>query len=446
MTTPFNEIPDARIIEGPEDLERYRRDESHFQGILPSACVRPRSAKALKALVTLAEQEGFSLIPRGAGTGKAGGCVPHQAASILVDFSDWPGAIELHPGTMTLSAPCSASLADIKSTADQAGLFYPPDPNSWTMCSFGGSLATNAGGPNACKYGMTRDYIVSVDALMSDGHVHRLGIEARKDNAGFNLAQLLIGSEGTLGFIVHATTRLIPKPTKILTLLVGCEDVSSLLTLPVLFTLKGLQPSAIEYFDATVLSELRLNGPTVAQRLKGNVFAIIEFDHDGCSDGSFMETLSETLIPALEFHLAADARQREELWNLRRLTSVLLKERYPHKISEDITVPKHRLPEFFDRLHTLPDPCVSYGHLGDGNLHVNFLNSQGRSIESFSASILALFQLTKELGGSLSGEHGIGLAKRDAFLTLTDPYVIESMRRIKKALDPKGIFNPGKII
>ncbi|MBS1766632.1 MAG: FAD-binding oxidoreductase [Acidobacteria bacterium] len=439
-------LPDTTVLEDPDLLAAYRRDESHVVGDLPRAVVKPRSAAALKALVRFAEAEGLGLVPRGAGTGKAGGCVPGRR-TIVVDLCDWPSEVTINRADLTLTATASASLRAVKDAASAAGLFYPPDPNSWQLCGFGGSLATNAGGPNAGKYGMTRHWVLSVDALLADGGIHTFGIGSVKANAGPALAQLFIGSEGIFGLLTGATVRLIPAPRTFLTLLLPIARWEDLLGLPAKLAEAGLQPSAFEFFDPAVLAELRAHGPDEARRLPGEALALLEFDDDGCADEAFLDRLMGALGPAsAHLQLASDAAQRERLWAVRRMTSSFLKERHPKKVSEDITVPRSRLKDFFAGLERMKIPAVTYGHLGDGNLHVNLLAAGETASGDLERQLLDLFRLSVELGGTLSGEHGIGLAKRDAFLALADPGQIATLRAIKAALDPKHLFNPGKVI
>jgi FAD/FMN-containing dehydrogenase len=227
----LNRIPDATVLLLPEQGEGFRRDESHLVGDVPIAIVKPHGSAALRELVRLAKGEGYALVPRGAGTGKAGGCVPF-GRSLVVDMSEWPGAIQVSKPDMALTAPVSAMLRDVKTAALERGLFYAPDPNSWDQCSFGGTLATNAGGPCAAKYGMTRHWVLSVDALMADGEIHTFGIPTVKNNAGPNLAQLLVGSEGIFGILTRATVKVIPRPTEHLTLLLPVKEWHALLDLP----------------------------------------------------------------------------------------------------------------------------------------------------------------------------------------------------------------------
>lgn len=442
---PFH-LPDSTVIEDPDLLASYRRDESHVEGDLPRAVVRPRSPRALKELVAWAEKDELCLVPRGAGTGKAGGCVA-SGPSLIVDLCDWPGAIAVDRAGLCLSAPASASLKAVKEAAGSVGLFYPPDPNSWQLCGFGGSLATNAGGPNAGKYGMTRHWVLSVDALMADGEIHTFGIASVKANTGPALAQLLVGSEGIFGLITGATVRLIPAPTEYLTLLLPVPRWEDLLGLPACLAEAGLQPSAFEFFDPAVLAELRAHGPEEARRLPGEALALLEFDDAGCAGDAFLDRVVDALGPsASHLQAATDEGQRERLWAIRRITSSFLKERHPKKVSEDITVPRARIADFFTGLDRLKIPAVTYGHLGDGNLHVNLLAAGDTAPEALDHQLMDLFRLAVDLGGALSGEHGIGLAKRDAFLALSDPFQVEALRKLKRALDPSGIFNPGKVI
>ena len=439
-------LPEATVISDPSDLEPFLRDESHVRGALPLAVVKPYGPAALRELVRRAKADGFGLVPRGAGTGKAGGCVPTER-TVVVDFSLWPGKINVSPQDLCLRAPASAPLRDVKAAAEAQGLFYPPDPNSWESCALGGTLATNAGGPNACKYGMTRHWVLAVEVLLEDGELHTFGISSVKANAGPALGQLFIGSEGVFGFIVGATLRLTPLPREHATLLLPVKHWEDLLDLPGRLCGAGYLPSAFEFFDPAVLAELRAHGPEAARRLPGEALAILEFDERGCTSEPFLEGLLDLLGPVAEgLQVASDARQREGIWAVRRMTSAFLKERHPKKVSEDIVVPRSRLREFFAGLERLGSPAVTYGHLGDGNLHVNLLAAGETDPAQLDQQVIELFRLSVSLGGTLSGEHGIGLAKREAFLALSDPAQLQALRAIKQALDPQGIFNPGKVI
>jgi FAD/FMN-containing dehydrogenase len=439
-------IPQAKVITDREALEAYRHDESHLLGGLPLAVVKPHGPEALRELVRFALGEGLALVPRGAGTGKAGGCVPRDR-DVVVDMGEYPGALRLSVPDQCLWAPASAWLRDVKGAALAAGLFYPPDPNSWDQCAFGGTLATNAGGPGAIKYGMTRHWVLAVDALMADGEVHTFGIPSVKCNVGPSLGQLLVGSEGIFGIITGATVRLIPAPARRLTLLLPMERWHDLLDLPGRLVAAGYLPCAFEFWDPAVLQDLRAHGPEAARRMPGEALALLEFDDRDCETDPFLEGLLAVLGDQAE-HLqsATDARQREALWAVRRATSTHLKERYPRKVSEDIVVPRSRIRDFFARTEALGLPMVTYGHLGDGNLHVNLLAAGETAPAELEAQLLAIFRICLELGGTLSGEHGLGVAKRDAFARLADPYHVAALRALKAALDPAGLFNPGKVI
>jgi FAD/FMN-containing dehydrogenase len=446
MRRVFPSVPNAAWAETPEELEKYRRDESHVVGRPPVAAVRPRGPDALRELVRVAKGEGLTLVPRGAGTGKAGGAVP-AGDCIVVDLSDYPGGIAVSKADLALRAPAGAPLREVKAAAAAAGLHYPPDPNSWDACSFGGSLATNAGGPCACKYGMTRHWALSVDALMEDGGVHRFGADTVKNNAGPSLAQLMVGSEGIFGIIVGASARLAPAPRERATLLLPAKDWAGLLRLPAGFVERGLLPSAFEFWDPAVLETLRRHGPPSARGLPGEALAVVEFDDAGCTGDAFLSGVMDALGGMAECARAATGEaQRAAVWDVRRQTSAVLKELHPDKVSEDVAVPRSRIGDFFEGAGRLGLPMVTYGHLGDGNLHVNFLLGDGGGDEGAEGAVDALFRLALGLGGTITGEHGIGLAKRKAFLELADPWQVGAIRAVKRALDPQGVFNAGKVI
>src|SRR5664279_1657437 len=272
-------LPEATILRDAEAMAPFLRDESHVGGVPPMAVVKPHGPSALRELVRRAKLEGFGLVPRGAGTGKAGGCVPTER-TVVVDLSAWPGEVRVSPQDLCLSAPASAPLRQVKAAAEAHGLFYPPDPNSWESCALGGTLATNAGGPNACKYGMTRHWVLSVDALLEDGELHTFGIHSVKANAGPSFSQLLIGSEGIFGFILGAT------------LLLPVKRWEDLLDLPGRLCGAGYLPSAFEFFDPAVLAELRAHGPEEARRLPGEALAILEFDERDCNSEPFLQGLA----------------------------------------------------------------------------------------------------------------------------------------------------------
>lgn len=442
----FNKINEATIITDKQILQSYCHDESHITGALPLAVIKPRSLDAIYNLVQIAKQEGLGLIARGAGTGKAGGCLAIQR-DIIIDMTDYVGQIYVSKSDLCLTAPASYILKDVKKAALDHGLMYPPDPNSWDICTFGGSLATNAGGPCSCKYGMTRNWVLSVDAIMDDGKVHSFGISSVKCNTGPSFSQLLVGSEGIFGIIIGATVRLIPKPNNLLTLLLPVEQWYDLLDLPSKLFSAGYLPCAFEFWDPDVIHNLRLNGPEVARRMPGIALALLEFDDPDCQSEAFLNGLLDVLGPLADYlQLAMDAKQRAAIWSIRRITSTHIKEFYPKKISEDIVIPRSNIKTFFTSIKEMSIPIVTYGHLGDGNLHINLLEAGNIDINILECQLNDLLKLCIDVGGAISGEHGIGLAKKEAFIKFTDPYHIKSLQSIKYSLDPNCIFNPGKII
>jgi glycolate oxidase len=347
-----------------------------------------------------------------------------------------------HAGTIT---------ADVMRTVEDEGLFYPPDPNSLHICSIGGNVACNAGGPRALKYGVTRHYVLGLEVVLPTGEVLEVGKRTIKHVTGYDLAGLIVGSEGTLGVITKCILRLIPKPPSVQTALVSFPDLSSASVALTRVLATGIVPRTLELLDHHALNAVREKTPG---RFPDDAGALIILETDGTSDERAFEDLERAGSVcldhgALDVLVAQDEAQRERIWEPRRILSVTLAETAEKKISEDIVVPRALIPEMLERVQRIGEAngvrCASYGHAGDGNLHVNVLFDRESETRARRA-VRDVMEATVALGGTISGEHGIGLLKRD-FMTLEQPPpMIAVQRALKRTLDPNDILNPGKIL
>ena len=331
------------------------------------------------------------------------------------------------------------------------GLFWPPDPSSAELCSIGGNLATNAGGPRAVKYGATRDSVLGLAAVTGAGELIRVGGAYTKASAGYDLTRLLVGSEGTLALIVEATLKLAPRPQTQAGLRAFYRDAASAAAAVSRLMAQPVVPAMLEFMDRRSLELLRRNGSDVPE---AGAMLLIE------ADGSF-DALPDILAALggaadgdglIDMDVAQDGLARDKLWAARRALSPALRSIAPGKINEDVVVPVSRIPDLVAGVEALADEyaltIVCFGHAGNGNLHVNILYHPDDAAETAraQAALPRVFELALALGGALSGEHGIGLSKRDFMAGAYDPATLETMRAVKRAFDPDGILNPGKLL
>lgn len=437
------------VIRDREQLEAYSGDESEAKPQIPGAVVRARSTDDVAAILKASYQHEIPVTPRAGGTGRVGGAVPSPGGIVLAveKMSDLRG---IEGRDMTTVVQPGLITSDLHQAVAEEGLFYPPDPNSLDSCAIGGNIGTNAAGPRAFKYGPTRDYVLGLTAVAADGTILQVGRQTKKGVAGYDLAALLTGSEGTLAVVTEATLRLIPLPQTVATLLVflpGDDEVARAVTA---LLKHRIVPRCIELLDEIALDIVRpqagLSIPDGARSM-----LLIELDGDGPAVERDLERCSEVLLDAgaLDILLAQKAGERERLWGARRELSHAIRKRANHKLAEDIVVPRTKMAELLEHCrrlsaqHALTMP--TYGHAGDGNLHVNFLWNHPDEEPQVNAAIEALFRRVIELGGTISGEHGIGLLKAPYLALEQSPQVLAIQHRIKEVFDPKGLLNPGKI-
>jgi len=435
------------------------RDDARFRAsfdgsklsFLPDAVIKPRKPADIAKLLTLANRERVPVTTRGSGTSLTGSASPVKGGWVL-DLSAWKKmSVDPIAGTATVQA--GAVVADIHRTVEGAGWFYPPDPASMEYCSIGGNIACNAGGMHGGKYGVTRDFVLALKGFLPTGEYVEWGSGTKKFSVGFNLRDLWIGSEGMLGVVTEATLKLIPLPAARWTLLTAFADEPAAFTaVKALFALR-VQPAICEFLDRyTVQCAERATRQTFFPGQEGRPLVLLELAGNA---SEVAETKSVVLAWAKEqtlaFQEAKDRAEAETLWSVRRKCSGAMFELGDAKLNEDVVVPMRnyeRFAAFLERLRISARlPIPTFGHLADGNLHVNIMYHAANRAEYLRAE-RAVTKLMKEvvrLGGAISGEHGIGLAK-SPFLSLQhSPAQIKAMRAIKSALDPQGILNPGKM-
>ncbi|HEY8376744.1 MAG TPA: FAD-linked oxidase C-terminal domain-containing protein [Nannocystis sp.] len=434
------------------DREPYSRDDGAEGPYMPGLVVRPRSRAEVAPLVRLCHDLGVPLSPRGAGTGTVGGCLADHGGVVL-DLGGLRRILDIDERSMLAVVEPGVLTADLHAAVEARGLFYPPDPASLKICSLGGNVATNAGGPRACKYGVTGNFVLGLDVVTGTGEALTVGHRSIKGVTGYNLAGLLVGSEGTLGVLTACVLRLIPRPPFAVTLLASFPDEAAACAAVHRCLTGGLVPTALELADRTcteLLARIR------AFELPPGAGALLWVELDGDAAG-LDRALSRAAAlcreaGALAVAEALEPVARERLWDVRRALSRTLRAHWPKKISEDVAVPLARLPDLAAAAREIGArhqvDVASFGHAGDGNLHVNFLYDPSASSDigqRVDRCVADLFAATIALGGTLSGEHGIGLGKRPYMPLEQSPELRGLQLALKRAWDPRNILNPGKI-
>ena len=435
----------------PATLEAHAGDK-WFAAQRPDAVAIPRSTGSVAALLRFAHEHGIPVTARGAGHGYVGGCVPARGG-IVLSLARMNRIKEINAGDFVAVVQAGVVTQKLQDAVERKGLYYPPDPASRANSTLGGNIATNAGGPRCLKYGVTREYILGLEVVLADGTPVRLGGRTHKNKTGFDLAKLFVGSEGLLGVVTEATLKLIPLPPYRACLGVGFQSMrDAAAALRTLFA-AGFLPSALELADAFTLAAAYKR--TGSRLLKGcGAHMIVELDGREAAVRTDLRALRETLgkCRPLFVQPACGSDACERLWQLRREFSYALRDTGLTKLNEDIVVPRGRLEElsqFAERLgrkHGFPVAC--FGHAGDGNIHVNIMvdPAQSGTAERQEAALDELFEFVLQVKGSITGEHGIGLAKKRWWPAATSPELRALHQRLKDALDPAGILNPGKFV
>jgi glycolate oxidase len=436
----------------PASLAAYGADALN-RPHLPDLVVIPASAAEISAVVRLCGDHRIPIVPRGAGTGYTGGAVPTRGG-IVLSLERLDRILEIDELNLLAIVEPGVVTGDLQDAVEKVGLFYPPDPASLRRSVIGGNVAECAGGPRAFKYGTTKRYVLGLEAVLPTGEIVRTGSKAVKNVVGYDLTQLLVGSEGTLAIVTKVILRLIPKPPARATLRASFETVRGAVSAVTELLRARVIPATVELVDGECLEAVAryLGVRALAPERTG---AVLLIEVDGLPPA--VEEEAARVVEACrragatEILRARDEEERQELWRVRREISLSLKTIKPLKFNHDVVVPKGRIPELFDlverirRDHRVVAPC--FGHAGDGNIHVNFLADpeDADEIRRIHEAERELFERVVALEGSISGEHGIGFSKAPFVPIELSAEEIALMRRVKRAFDPAGILNPGKV-
>ncbi len=438
------------LFDSPEKKIAYSSDASRMAGELPDAIARPKTTDQVSRILEIANSTGTPVYPRGAGSGLTGGAVPLRGG-IVLDFELMDRIIEIDAENMTARVQPGVITGDLQRRAEELGLFYPPDPASSDFCTIGGNVAENSGGLRGTKYGSTREYVMALEAVLADGEILRVGSGAPKSVTGYDLVRLFVGSEGTLCVFTEILLRLIPLPERIETVLATFPDTARAAAAVCSIFAAGITPRAAELMDEGAVESVRKYKDTDVLPESG-VFCLFEVD----GPPSVTTDEARRILEICENHDATEARraeseeERELFWSLRRAISPALYKLGRVKINEDVCVPRTRLAEILAKTREIGERhslrIVNFGHAGDGSMHVNVIleredEALGKKAE---AAVSEILEAAISMGGTLSAEHGIGLSKARFLGMELGAKEMAVMARLKKALDPNGILNPGK--
>src|SRR3990170_2773646 len=445
-----NIVGKDNIQTSKEDLICYSYDATN-QKFLPDAVVFPKNVSEISLILKMANSEGFPVVPRGAGSGFSGGSLPVEGV-VIVSLERMNKILKIDADNLIAIVEPGAVTGELQWEVEDLGLFYPPDPSSLKFCTIGGNVAEWAGGPRAVKYGVTKDYVLGLEVVLPTGEVINTGTQTIKGVVGYDLTKLMVGSEGTLGIVTKIILKLLPLPEATKTMLAAFPNMRDAAKTVSKIISSKIIPSTLEFMDKNSISCVEGYSKT---GLSTDMEALLLIEVDG--DSGLIEKQAETIkkvcldYGAKEVRIAKDKREAKELWQIRRAISPSLAKLKPNKINEDIVVPRSKIPDAIigireiAKKHNLIN--ANFGHAGDGNIHVNIMidKSDKDEFEKAEKAVKEIFELVLDFGGTISGEHGIGISKMPYIgMELSQP-AIEVMKKIKQVLDPKGILNPGKI-
>ena len=445
----LSELLPGKTSTAPEDILCYGFDASGLEAP-PSAVVWPHDVGDVIKVIKYASTKGIPVIPRGAGTGMTGGAVPSRGA-IILSMEKMNRIIEIDEKNLNVLVEPGVVNGKLQRELQRHRLFYPPDPASMNFCTIGGNVAENAGGARAVKYGVTKDYVLGLEAVLPDGRLINTGVKTAKGVVGYDLTGLLVGSEGTLAVITKIRLKVLPLPQDVITLMVLFKELEQSGIAVTQIISEGIIPRTLEFLDRETIKAVEHYKPI---GLPEDIDALLLIELDGAPSVITIDAEKVSDICGRlggEVIMAENEIAREKLWEARRAISPALFRISPTKINEDIVVPRTRLPEMLGVLKGLSESTgiriVNFGHAGDGNIHVNLMVDKNNKDEYAKALKLVgdIFNATLELGGTISGEHGIGLTKKDYITMEIQPDELQLMKKIKAVFDPENILNPGKI-
>lgn len=438
-------------LDSPEDRLCYSYDGTPIFQQLPEAVIFPQSEEQISEIVKLANLEKFPIVPRGAGTGLSGGSIPVEN-SVVVVLTKWNKILEIDTKNLTATVQPGVITAALQKEVEKIGLFYPPDPGSQNVCTLGGNVANNAGGLRGLKYGVTKNYVLGTEMILPDGELLKTGGKNMKDVAGYNLKDFIIGSEGTLGIITKILLKLIPKPTNSITLLAYFDKLLDSANSVSEIIASHITPSMMEFLDNTTINCIE-DFTNIGLPRQSQAILLIEVD----GRGSIVQEDAETVKSILVKNNASFVKKAEtpedalKLKTARRSAFSALARRRPTTILEDATVPRSELPIMIEKVAEAAKKFDlvfgNFGHAGDGNLHPTCLTDERdhREIERAHKAFEFIFNEAIKLGGTITGEHGTGLSKKQFLEMAAGSPGLEMMKKIKSVIDENNILNPGKI-
>ena len=447
-------VGEKHLVTAREDLMCYSYDGTGME-YMPSAVAFPGSAAEICSIMELANQELFPVIPRGAGTGMTGGALPVEGGLVLV-MNRLNRILEIDTENQVASVEPGVITGQFQAAVAKEGLFYPPDPASRDFCTMGGNVAECSGGPSAVKYGVTRDYVLGLEVVLPDGRLIHTGVRTAKGVVGYDLTRLIVGSEGTLGIITKVIVRLLALPTHKKTYLILTDSIRQAAQLVSEILKNGILPNTLEYMDQAALHVVKEYLPLKLPQ-STRALLLIEVDGDKKSTEEQGEKLlrlladRQTYEGILEVREAHNEKEVDDLWKARRSISPATFKLRPHKISEDVVVPKTKIPQLVDFTEKISRELgiviLTFGHAGDGNIHVNIMvdKDNPEEYQKGQKAKRRLFEYVISLSGTLSGEHGIGITKAPYLSLEIDETSLALMQKIKNVFDPNNILNPGKI-
>ena len=453
--TFFQSLLGDRCFFDNENLQKYGHDETEDLVFLPEIVLKPQTVEEVSAIMRYSFENSIVVTPSGARTGLSGGALPIQKGIVLsmekfnkiINIDEDNHQVITEPGVIT---------QELQDAVKAKGLFYPPDPASKGSCFIGGNVSENSGGPKAVKYGVTKDYVLNLEVVLPNGDIIWTGANVLKNATGYNLTQLIVGSEGTLAIITKIVLRLIPHPTLDLLMLVPFFDAQKACEAVAAIFKAGITPSGLEFMerDALIFTQKFMNDTSI--KIDENHAAHLLIEVDGFDNDVLMKECEKIMLVLDEFQtddvlFADNQAQKDNLWKLRRKVGEAVKTQSIYK-EEDTVVPRFELPKLLYHVKRIGAnygfKSVCYGHAGDGNLHINILKGELSDVQwnnELHKAIRELFTEVVKLGGTISGEHGIGLVQKQYIDIAFNETGLNLMREIKKVFDPKGILNPGKI-